>query len=151
MLLFDNLLLYKLTKGAHCNEIVEQQGVVTRHGISSFSIGTSPCFQGVSEAVFWEGFICFLSSSRIQIPTLMPRLWFLSLCFSPLWDGKCFLLAFFCSCPRYLVPQQEFISSSHSLSHNLKYDVFIKGVLDSNSGLASISAQAPRKNFLHHL
>lgn len=142
MLVFDTLLLYKLTKAAHCNEVMESQGMKMKHGISYFSIVISPCFQGISGAVLLggRGVICLLSSSSIQLPTLMPRLWFVSLCFSSLCDGKCFLLALFCSCPRYLILQHEFFSFSHSLSHNLKYDVVIKGVLDSNSDLASISA-----------
>lgn len=58
VLLFEMLLLYKLTKAAYCNEIMEPQGVVTRHGIGYFSIVTSPCSQGVPEGVIlWEVYL----------------------------------------------------------------------------------------------
>lgn len=60
MLVFDTLLLYKLTKAAHCNEVMESQGMKMKHRISYFSIVISPCFQGISEAVLLGGGVLFV-------------------------------------------------------------------------------------------
>lgn len=71
MLVFDTLLLYKLTKAAHCNEVMESQGMKMKHGISYFSIVISPCFQGISEAVLLRGG-CYLFTFLFQYPASYP-------------------------------------------------------------------------------
>lgn len=124
--------------------------MVTRHGIIYFSIVTS-CFQGVSEAVILgEVYLFpFLSQDSASYPDTKVVVFvpvFITFMRYP--SGIFLLLSQVLGKIR---EKQEFFSSSHGLSHNVKYDVFIKVVLDSSSGLASISAQAPRKIFLHHL
>lgn len=142
MLQFDILLLCKLRKTGHCNEIMEPQGVVRTYRISCFSIVTSPCFQGISEAVILGGFPLFpflfqysTSSPDVQVVVFAPGLFIFM-------RWEVFSSGIFLLLPQVL---GEFFSFSHSLSHDLKYDVLIKSVLDSNSGLASSLSLSTKK------
>lgn len=142
--LFGIFLPCKLTKAGHCNEIMEPWGVVRRHRISCFSILTSPCFQGMSGAVILGGvslfpflFQCSASSPDAQVVVFAPGLFIFT-------RWEVFSPGIFLLLPQVL---GEFFSFSHSLSHDLKYDVLIKGVLESSSGLASsLSLSTKKKN-----